>query len=162
MPNTSAIHSNQNAIIKWKKPSKEQKSNPGGKNTEMVPKYGLPDFFCPKKRLPLKFSIHDVYVRNWTEHVHVPQIIPQVWLLAGGLLVILYGLFYEMSSVFLIHSSKISAHSKSLNKLLRNCLGNKYLAIYSAMFFVNMFSCLVAQNLTISEILYNNFGQMFF
>lgn len=86
----------------------------------------------------------------------------EVGLLAGALLVVLYGLFYVMSSEFLMHSSKMSVHSKSLNELVRNFLGDKYLAIYSAMFFVSTFSCLVAQNLTISEILYNNFGELIF
>lgn len=83
----------------------------------------------------------------------------QIGIYVGVGVMIVVAVQFIFASDLLVFSLRKYDNSKSLNELVRNCLGPKWVIIFDLLFFVYLFLTTVSIVMTASKTIYINFGK---
>lgn len=83
----------------------------------------------------------------------------QIGIIMGLVILLVVCGMFMFASDLLVFSLKKFDNSKSLNELVKNCLGKKWRIFFDILFFIYLFLTSISIVLTVSKTFYLNFGR---
>lgn len=82
----------------------------------------------------------------------------QIGIVMGLVILFTVMIMFIFSSDFLVFALRKNDDARSLNKLVKKCLGVTWMVIFDILFFIYLFLVTISVVLTVSKTIYTNFG----